>query len=179
MKCTGRGSWSCDVWLISVICRNRMKIDKSAITPSFFNLMTWKAQVRCKVTKTTLQYLIFFWHWQFAVVFGENGSKSLSFHCFSLNLMTSLRRCLWLYCHELFFTNLSWYGLTPCENVLRLNVIFMVRKIGQLLKIFKILIVSSFSQYLMTSQWRCLLLYCHEFFLELTFVLSYSMPKFV
>ena len=41
----------------------------------------------------------------------------------------------------IFFINLPWYYLTPCQNLLRLNVILMVREIGQLFKIFKILIV--------------------------------------
>ena len=31
-----------------------------------------------------------------------------------------------------FLTNLPWYYLTPYQNLLRLNVIFMVRNIGQL-----------------------------------------------
>ena len=44
----------------------------------------------------------------------------------------------------MFFTNLPWYYLTPCQNLSRLNVTFMVRKIGQLFKIFKILIVPLF-----------------------------------
>ena len=30
-----------------------------------------------------------------------------------------------------FFTNSPWYYLTPHQNLLRLNVIFMVRKIGK------------------------------------------------
>ena len=32
---------------------------------------------------------------------------------------------------RIFFTNSPWYYLTPCQNLLRLNVIFMVRKIGK------------------------------------------------
>ena len=47
--------------------------------------------------------------------------------------MTSLWRCLWLYCHEFFFTSSPWYYLTSCQNLLRLNVIFIVREIGELL----------------------------------------------
>ena len=32
-----------------------------------------------------------------------------------------------------FFANSPWYYLTSCQNLLRLNVFFMVREIGQLL----------------------------------------------
>ena len=32
---------------------------------------------------------------------------------------------------RIFFTNSPWYYLTPYQNLLRLNVIFMVRKIGK------------------------------------------------
>ena len=39
------------------------KSRKSAITLSFFNLITGKAQVRCKVTETTRQYQTFVCHW--------------------------------------------------------------------------------------------------------------------
>ena len=60
-----------------------------------------------------------------------------------------------------FFTNSPWYNLTPCKNLSRLNVIFMVKKIGQF---FKILIIPSFWLILMTSLWCCLWLYCEEFF---------------
>ena len=34
------------------------------------------------------------------------------------------------------FASSPWYDLTLCQNLLRLNVIFMVRKKGQLFKIF-------------------------------------------
>ena len=44
----------------------------------------------------------------------------------------------------IYFINLRWHYLTPFQNFSRFNVIFMVRKIGQLFKIFKILIVPSF-----------------------------------
>ena len=45
---------------------------------------------------------------------------------------------------NIYFTDSPWYYLTPCQHLLRLNVIFMVRKIDQLFKIFIIFIVSSF-----------------------------------
>ena len=34
---------------------------------------------------------------------------------------------------RIFFTNSSWYYFTSCQSLLRLSVIFMVKKIGQLL----------------------------------------------
>ena len=59
-----RRSWSCGIWTISAICRNyKKKWWKSAITLSLGNLMTWKAQVRCKEIETTLQYQIFVCCW--------------------------------------------------------------------------------------------------------------------
>ena len=38
-----------------------------------------------------------------------------------------------MYCHEFYFTNSPWYYLTPYQNLLRLNITFMVKTIGQLL----------------------------------------------
>ena len=79
----------------------------------------------------------------------------------------------------IFFTSLPQYYLTSFQNLLRLNVIFMVRKIGQLLKIFRILIVPwfwlIFDDVTVTLS---LVLLSLIFFHKLTFVLSYSMPKF-
>ena len=49
---------------------------KSAITLSLGNLMTCKAQVRCKVIETTLQCQIFVCYWLFAMVFGQKLSQN-------------------------------------------------------------------------------------------------------
>ena len=47
--------------------------------------------------------------------------------------MMPLWRCHWSYGDEFFFTNSPWYYLTPYQNLLKSNVILMVRKIGQIL----------------------------------------------
>ena len=52
-------------------------------------------------------------------------SKSLLFHCFQLKSDDVVFDCIVM--------NFFLYYLTPYQNLLRLNVIFMVRKIGQLL----------------------------------------------
>ena len=139
--------------------------------------MTWKAQVGGKVIETTLQYQIFVCHWVIYFGFWPRIRQNPYCSIYSAKIW-------WPHCHVLFecivmifFTNWLWYYLTSCKNLERLNVIFMVRKMGQL---FKILIIPSFRLILMTSLWRCLwLLLSRIFFHELTLVLFYSIPKFV
>ena len=44
---------------------------KSAITLSLGNVLTSKAQVRCKIMEATLLYQIFVFYWQVTMVFGQ------------------------------------------------------------------------------------------------------------
>ena len=56
---------------------------KNAMTLSFFNLMTWKAQARCKVIETTLQYQILSaigtLRWFLPKNIGQNPYRSIAF----------------------------------------------------------------------------------------------------
>ena len=58
--------------------------------------------------------------------------KILTIPSFWLILMMSLTVTLSLIVlSRIFFMNSPWYYLTPCQNLLKLNVVFMVRKVGK------------------------------------------------
>ena len=127
---------SCIFWSISMMCRNcKKKWWKSAITLSLGNVMTSGAQVRCKGIEATLYYCIKFLSsivnslWFLA----EKWVKILIVPSFWLKFDDVTVRLSLIVLSRSFLRNLPWYCFTSCQNLLRLNVIFMIRKGSQLL----------------------------------------------
>ena len=124
----------CTFWLISMKSWNcKKKWWKSAITLSLGNVMTSEAQVRCKSMGATLLYQIYVFYCQFTMIFGQKWIKMLIVPSFSLTFDDVTVTLSFIVLSRIFFTNSSWYYLTSCQNLLRLNVTSMAKKIGQLL----------------------------------------------
>ena len=95
--------------------------------------MISKAQVRCKVIRTALLYQTFVCFWQFIMIFGHKMGEIIIVPSFQLKLDDVTVTLSLIVLSSNFFGDVSWYDLTPNQTLLRLNVIFMVRKMGQFL----------------------------------------------
>ena len=99
----------CAFWSISTICLNcKKKWWKSAITLSLGNVMTSKAQFRCKSKEATLLYQIFVFCCQFTMIFGQKWVKILIVPLFQLRFDDVTVTLSFIVCHEYLFTKLIW-----------------------------------------------------------------------
>ena len=115
------GSWSCGV--VSFFNRFQRYVE---IVRKWWKSSS-KPQVRCKSIEATSLYhlclllLIFYDFWQ------KKWVKILVVPSFRLKLDDVTVTLSLIVLSWFFFTNLSWYYLTSCKNLLWLNVIFMVK----------------------------------------------------
>ena len=116
-------------WPISATCRNcKKRLWKSAITFLLSNIMASQVQVRCKVIEITLLYQNLFaigdLLWFLARHWVKNPYRSI------------VLLIKWRHCDVVVDVLSSYFSGNVCSSIsyyilLRLNVIYMVRKIGQ------------------------------------------------